>query len=348
MITKKELNEVRFEMFSKGLYNINEKDVKKYIAKKNAKHNMRRIAKLFGFASISAYMLLFNTGSVVIADTTQNPSETITSTNKDTFKPEPIYITCKTNEGTILRNHIYAGTVYGRYKNDSHSFVKNAGGSVPEVIGDYVLNGGYTPQYIYDGGAYQEFVLTYHKYGTRSTDKEVYGKYFNDVSHVTRKTNSVSHETHKRLSEMTVPEARRYYNKHGWQNIAYEANFVQRSKASLMNFARNEPDNYSKFCALGLITPSNQNYVNSHINQNSQKTNSSKNRTPREVNHKTNSHKKGVSHETKSPSSVDTKETYTPESKSKERENFTFNAICASILIGAIGLIYKGVAMLRK
>ena len=345
MIIKKELNEVRFEMFNKGLYNINEKDVKAYVAKKNAKKNMRRIAKLFGFASISAYLLLFNTGSMVIADTTQNPSETITSTNKDTFKPEPIYITCKTNNGTVLRSHIYAGTVYGRYKNDSHSFVKNAGGSVPEVIGDYVLNGGYTPQYIYDGGAYQEFVLTYHKYGTRSTDKEVYGKYFNNVSHVTRKTNNVSHETHKILAKMTVPEARRYYNKHGWQNVAYEANFVQRSKASLMNFARNEPDNYAKFCALGLISQSSQNYVNSHINQ---KTNLRKNKTPREVNHKTNSHKKGVSHETKSPSKVDSVESSTPEKQSKERENFTFNAICASILIGAIGLIYKGVAMLRK
>ena len=345
MITKKELNEVRFEMFNKGLYNINEKDIKKYIAKKNVKNKMRRIVKLFGFASISAYMLLFNTGSVVIADTTQNPSETITETNKDTFKPEPIYITCKTNNGTVLRSHIYAGTVYGRYKNDSNSFVKNGGGRVPEVIGDYVLNGGYTPQYIYDGGAYQEFVLTYHKYGTRSTDKEVYGKYFNVVSHVTRKTNNVSHETHKTLGEMTIPEAKRYYNKHGWQNVAYEANFVQRSKASLMSFARNEPDNYAKFCALGLISQSNQNYVNSHMNQ---KTNSSKNKTPREVNHKTNSHKKHISHETKSPSSVDNKELSTPETKSKERENFTFNVICASILIGAIGLIYKGVAMLRK
>lgn len=348
MITKKELNEVRFEMFNKGLYNINEKDVRKYIAKKNAKNKMIRIAKLFGFASISAYMLLFNTGSVVIAGTTQNPSETITATNKDTFKPEPIYITCKTNEGTILRNHIYAGTVYGRYKNDLHSFVKNADGSVPEVIGDYVLNGGYTPQYVYDGGAYQEFVLTYHKYGTRSTDKEVYGKYFNNVSHVTRKTNTVSHETHKRLSEMTVPEARRYYNKHGWQNVAYEANFVQRSKASLMNFAKNEPDNYSKFCALGLISQSNQNYVNTHMNENSDKTVLRKNSSPCEVNHKTNSHKKRVSHETKLASSVDTKDFSTPENKSKERENFTFNVICASILIGAIGLIYKGVAMLRK
>ena len=345
MITKKELNEVRFEMFNKGLYNINEKDVKKYIAKKNAKNNMRRIAKLFGFASISAYMLLFNTGSVVIADTTQNPSETITSTNKDAFKPEPIYITCKTNNGTVLRSQIYAGTVYGRYKNDSHSFVKNAGNQIPLVIGDYVLNGGYTPQYVYDGGAYQEFVLTYHKYGTRSTDKEVYGKYFNDVSHVTRKTNNVSHETHKTLSEMTVSEARKYYNKHGWQNVAYEANFVQRSKASLMQFAKSQPAIYSKFCALGLITLSNQNYVNTHMNQ---KTNSPKNRTPREVNHKTKSQKKHVSHETKSPSNVDTKEPSTPENKSKERENFTFNTICASILIGAIGLIYKGVAMLRK
>lgn len=342
MITKKELNEVRFEMFNKGLYNINEKDVKAYIAKKNAKKNMRRIAKMFGFASISVYLLLFNTGSMVIADTAQNGSQMITETNKDTFKPEPIYITCKTNNGTVLRSHIYAGTVYGRYKNDSHSFVKNAGGSVPEVIGDYVLNGGYTPQYIYDGGAYQEFVLTYHKYGTRSTDKEVYGKYFNDVSHVTRKTNNVSHETHKRLSEMTVPEARKYYNKHGWQNVAYEANFVQRSKASLTSFARNEPDNYAKFRALGLISQANQNYVKSH------ETNLRKNKTPCEVNHKTNSRNKHVSHETKSHSKADSVETSTPENKSKERKNFTFNAICASILIGAIGLIYKGVAMLRK
>lgn len=332
MITKKELTQVRFEMFSKGLYNINEKDVKAYIAKKNVKKNMKRIVKLFGFASISAYMLLFNTGSMVIADTTQNPSETITATNKGTFKPEPIYITCKTNEGTVLRSHIYAGTVYGRYKNDESSFVKNAGNRVPEVIGDYVLNGGYTPQYVYDGGAYQEFVLNYHKYGTQSTDKEVYGKYFNDVSHV-------SHET---LDKMTVSQAREYYNKHGWQNVTYEANFVQRSKASLMQFAKNEPAIYSKFCALGLITPSNQSYVNS------QKTSLRKNKTPCEVNHKTMSHKKGVSHETKSPLNVDTKESSNPETKSKDRENFTINTLCASILIGGIGLIYKGVAMLRK
>ena len=345
MITKKELNEVRFEMFNKGLYNINEKDVKAYIAKKNAKKNMRRIAKLFGFASISAYLLLFNTGSMVIADTTQNVSQETTTANKDIFKPEPIYITCKTNEGTVLRSHIYAGTVYGRYKNDSHSFVKNAGNDIPVVIGDYVLNGGYTPQYIYDGGAYQEFVLTYHKYGTRSTDKEVYGKYFNDVPHETRKNNSVPHET---LDKMTVSQARNYYNKHGWQNVAYEANFIQRSKATLLDFARNKPNIYSKFCALGLITPENQNYVNSHMKQNSQKTNLSKNRSPREVNHKTNSHKKHVSHETKPSSNVDNVDSSTPENKSKERENFTFNALCASILIGAIGLIYKGVAMLRK
>lgn len=168
MITKKELNEVRFEMFSKGLYNINEKDVKAYIAKKNAKKNMKHIAKLFGFASISAYMLLFNTGSVVIADATQNPTETIAPTNKGTFSP--------------------------------------------------------------------------------SNQK------------------SVSHE----------------------------------------------------------------------------------NKTPCEVNHKTNSHKKHVSHETKSPSNVDTKGSYTSETQSKDRENFTINALSASILIGGIGLIYKGVAMLRK
>ena len=342
MITKKELTQVRFEMFSKGLYNINEKDVKAYIAKKNVKKNMKRIVKLFGFASISAYMLLFNTGSMVIADTTENPTQTITATNKGTFKPEPIYITCKTNEGTVLRSHIYAGTVYGRYKNDESSFVKNAGNRVPEVIGDYVLNGGYTPQYVYDGGAYQEFVLTYHKYGTQSTDKEVYGKYFNDVSHVTRKTNRVSHET---IDKMTVPQAREYYNKHGWQNVTYEANFVQRSKASLMQFAKNEPAIYSKFCALGLITPSNQKYVNTHMKQ---KSVLQENKTPCEVNHKTNLHKKRVSHETKSPSNVDTKEPSTSETKSKDRENFTINALCASILIGAIGLIYKGVAMLRK
>ena len=342
MITKKELNQVRFEMFSKGLYNINEKDVKAYIAKKNAKKNMGRIAKLFGFASISAYLLLFNTGSMVIADTTQNPSETITETNKGVFKPEPIYITCKTNEGTVLRSHIYAGTVYGRYKNDDRSFVKNAGNRVPEVIGDYVLNGGYTPQYVYDGGAYQEFVLNYHKYGTQSTDREIYGKYFNNVSHVTRKANHVSHET---LDKMTVPQAREYYNKHGWQNVTYEANFIQRSKASLMSFARNEPDNYAKFCALGLISPSNQKYVNTHMKQ---KTNLRKNKTPCEVNHKTKSYKKHVSHETKSPSNVDTKEPFSPEAKSKDRENFTINALCVSILIGAIGLIYKGIAMLRK
>lgn len=170
MITKKELNEVRFEMFSKGLYNINEKDVKAYIAKKNAKKNMGRIAKLFGFASISAYMLLFNTGSVVIADTTQNPSEMI-------------------------------------------------------------------------------------------------------------------------------------------------------------------------------IATSNQKYVNSRIKQ---KSVLQENKTPCEVNHKTNSHKKHVSHETKSPSNVDTKEFSKSEAKSKDRENFTINALCASILVGAIGLIYKGVAMLRK
>ena len=342
MITKKELTQVRFEMFSNGLYNINEKDVKAYIAKKNVKKNMKRLVKLFGFASISAYMLLFNTGSMVIADTTQNPSETITETNKGTFKPEPIYITCKTNEGTVLRSHIYAGTVYGRYKNDESSFVKNAGNRVPEVIGDYVLNGGYTPQYVYDGGAYQEFVLTYHKYGTQSTDKEVYGKYFNDVSHVTRKANHVSYET---LDKMTVPQAREYYNKHGWQNVTYEANFVQRSKASLMQFVKNEPAIYSKFCTLGLITPSNQKYVNTHMKQ---KSVSQENKTPCEVNHKTNLHKKRVSHETKSPSNVDTKEPSTSETKSKDRENFTINALCASILIGAIGLIYKGVAMLRK
>ena len=342
MITKKELTQVRFEMFSKGLYNINEKDVKAYIAKKNVKNNMKRIVKLFGFASISAYMLLFNTGSMVIADTTQNPSETITATNKDTFKPEPIYITCKTNEGTVLRSHIYAGTVYGRYKNDENSFVKNAGNRVPEVIGDYVLNGGYTPQYVYDGGAYQEFVLNYHKYGTQSTDREIYGKYFNDVSHVTRKANHVSHET---LDKMTVSQAREYYNKHGWQNVTYEANFVQRSKASLMQFAKNEPAIYSKFCVLGLISPSNKKYVNNRMKQ---KRVLQENKTPCEVNHKTNSHKKHVSHETKSPSNVDTKESSTPETKSKDRENFTINALCASILIGGIGLIYKGVAMLRK
>ena len=168
MITKKELNEARFEMFSKGLYNINEKDVKAYIAKKNVKKNMGRIAKLFGFASISAYMLLFNTGSVVIADTTQNPSETITATNKGTF------------------------------------------------------------------------------------------------------------------------------------------------------------------------SPSNQKSV------------SQENKTPCEVNHKTNSYKKHVSHETKSSSNVDTKESSTFETQSKDRENFTKSALSASILIGGIGLIYKGVAMLRK
>ena len=57
----------------------------------------------------------------------------------------------------------------------------------------------------------------------KSTDKEVYGKYFNDVSHVTRKVNHISHET---LDKMTVPQAREYYNKHGWQNVTYEANFV--------------------------------------------------------------------------------------------------------------------------
>ena len=72
------------------------------------------------------------------------------------------------------------------------------------------------------------------------------------------------------------------------------------------------------------------------------------NKTPSEVNHKTNLHNKHVSHETKSPSNVDTKESSTPETKSKDRENFTINALCASILIGGIGLIYKGVAMLRK
>ena len=79
-----------------------------------------------------------------------------------------------------------------------------------------------------------------------------------------------------------------------------------------------------------------------------QKSVSHENKTPCEVNHKTKSHKKDVSHETKSPSNVDTKESYTTEAQTKDRENFTINVLCASILIGAIGLIYKGVAMLRK